>query len=81
MTLATGFISNIHQVLSGRKEVSMSEEEMKQTLIDRYVDLLEIKATLTETNQKLETKLMILKIKLSSYNIDIESLEKMILHS
>ncbi len=57
----------------------MSEEEMKQNLIDRYVLLLEIKAAESGTNDVLEAQLVITKIKLSSYDIDIESIEKVIL--
>ena len=57
----------------------MTEEEVKQNLIDRYVDLLQIKAEESGTNKALEIKLAVCKVKLSSYNIDIESLEKLIL--
>lgn len=58
----------------------MSEEEVKQGLIDRYVDLLEVKSTLSETNPVLEKKLLILKVKLSSYSLDLASIEKAILN-
>lgn len=57
----------------------MTEEEVKQNLIDRYVMLLQIKAAETGTNKALEIQLAVTKVKLSSYNIDIESIEKMIL--
>lgn len=57
----------------------MAEEEAKQNLIDRYTELLEIKAAGTEANKVLEIKLAILKVKLSSYNIDLGSIEEMIL--
>lgn len=57
----------------------MTEEEVKQNLIDKYTDLLRIKAAETGINKELEFQLAITKVKLSSYNIDIESLEKMIL--
>ena len=56
----------------------MSEEEVKQTLIDRYVDLLEIKAANKEKNIVLERKIAVIKVKLSSYNVDLESIEKLI---
>lgn len=55
----------------------MAEEEVKQTLIDRYVMLLQIKADEKAENEMLEIQLAVTKIKLSSYNI--ESLEKLIL--
>lgn len=57
----------------------MSEEEVKQNLIDRYVMLLKIKAAEKDINSELEEQLIITKIKLSSYNLDIETLEKAIL--
>ena len=41
----------------------MSEEEVKQNLIDRYVDLLEIKAASKEENKVLERKILLIKIK------------------
>ena len=59
-------------------ETNMSEEEVKLTLIDRYVDLLEIKAANKEKNIVLERKIAIIKVKLSSYNVDLESIEKLI---
>lgn len=58
----------------------MTEEEVKQNLIDRYVMLLQIKADETGVNNALEAHLVIAKVKLSSYNIDIEAIEKAILH-
>lgn len=57
----------------------MTEEEVKQNLIDKYVDFLEIKAVEKEENKILDRKIAITKLKMSSYNIDIESIEKMIL--
>lgn len=57
----------------------MTEEEVKQNLIDKYVMLLQIKAAETGTNKALEIQLTVTKVKLSSYNIDIESIEKLIL--
>ena len=50
----------------------MAEEEVKQNLIDKYTDLLRIKASENE----LEVQLAVTKAKLSSYNIDIASIEK-----
>ncbi len=47
-------------------------EEVKQNLIDRYVDLLEIKAASKEENKVLERKILLIKIKLSSYNLDCD---------
>lgn len=57
----------------------MTEEEVKQNLIDRYVMLLQIKAAETGINKVLDIQLAVTKVKLSSYNIDIESIEKLIL--
>lgn len=57
----------------------MTEEEVKQNLIDTYVMLLQIKAAETGINKQLDVQLAVAKVKLSSYNIDIESIEKMIL--
>ncbi len=57
----------------------MTEEEVKQNLIDIYVMLLQIKADETGTNKTLEVQIAVTKMKLSSYNIDLESIEKLIL--
>ncbi|MBQ8956280.1 MAG: hypothetical protein IJ075_04860 [Lachnospiraceae bacterium] len=57
----------------------MSEQEVKQTLIDNYINLLRIKAEESGSNQELEVQLEVVKIKLSSYNIDTEDLEKKLL--
>ncbi len=57
----------------------MTEEEVKQNLIDRYSDLLRIKAAETGINKELDYQIALTKIKLSSYNIDIETIEKLIL--
>lgn len=57
----------------------MTEEEVKQNLIDRYVMLLQIKAAEKAENEMLEIQLAVTKIKLSSYNIDMDPLEKLIL--
>lgn len=55
----------------------MSEEEMKQNLIDKYTDLLRIKINQNE----LDVQLAVIKAKLSSYNIDIKSIEEAATHS
>lgn len=51
-------------------------EEVKQNLILNYTNLLRIKAAEKDTNEELERQLIIAKIALSSYNIDLEALEK-----
>lgn len=56
----------------------MTEEEVKQNLIDKYTDLLRIKAAEAGTNKELDFQLAVTKVKLSSYDIDLELLEKMI---
>ena len=55
----------------------MSEEEMEQILIDKYTDLLRIKINQNE----LDVQLTVIKAKLSSYNIDIKSIEEAVAHS
>lgn len=55
----------------------MHEEELKQNLIDKYADLLRIKINQNE----LDVQLAVIKAKLSSYNIDIKSIEETITHS
>ncbi len=57
----------------------MTEQEVKQSLIDNYINLLRIKAAETATNKELDIQLEIAKIKLSSYSIDTAGIEKMIL--
>lgn len=59
----------------------MTEEEVMQNLIDKFVMLLRIKADEQGKNNALEIEIAVTKVKLSSYNIDIESLENMILNS
>lgn len=54
----------------------MTDEETKQMLIDRYVLLLQIKATNKEENHFLDAQILLTKIKLSSYDLDLEALEK-----
>lgn len=55
----------------------MHEEALKQNLIDKYADLLRIKINQNE----LDVQLAVIKAKLSSYNIDIKSIEEAITHS
>lgn len=57
----------------------MSEEEVKQNLISTYVMLLQIKADEKGENPTLEFQIQLVKLRLSSYNLDLDSLEKMIL--
>jgi hypothetical protein len=57
----------------------MSEQEMKQILIDNYTNLLRIKAAETAENRELDIQLEVVKIKLTSYSIDTAGIERMIL--
>ena len=57
----------------------MIEQEIKQTLIDNYINLLRIKAAETGQNKELDVQLEVVKIKLASYNIDTSKLEEDIL--
>jgi hypothetical protein len=57
----------------------MTEQEMKQVLIDNYTNLLKIKAEESGKNKELEIQLEIVKMKLSSYSIDTAGIEKLIL--
>ena len=57
----------------------MTEEELKQVLIDHYVDLLRIKAAEEGTNKELEIQIKKLKIKLSSFHVDMEEIEQALL--
>ncbi|MBQ3665959.1 MAG: hypothetical protein II919_07615 [Lachnospiraceae bacterium] len=57
----------------------MTEQEVKQNLIDNYINLLRIKAAETGTNKELDIQLEVAKIKLTSYSIDTAGIEKMIL--
>ena len=57
----------------------MSEEEVKQNLINIYAMLLQIKADEKGENRTLDFQIELTKIKLSSYNIDLEKIEKLIL--
>ena len=57
----------------------MTEQEVKQILIDNYINLLRIKAAETATNKELDIQFEVTKIKLTSYSIDTAGIEKMIL--
>jgi hypothetical protein len=57
----------------------MTEEEIKQVLIDNYINLLKIKAVEEGENKELEIQLETTKMKLSLYSIDTARLEKIIL--
>jgi hypothetical protein len=57
----------------------MTEQEMKQVLIDNYTNLLKIKAVESGENKELNIQLEIAKMKLSSYSIDTAGIEKLIL--
>ena len=53
----------------------MTEQEVKQLLIDNYINLLRIKSAETATNKELDIQLEVAKIKL----IDTAGIERMIL--
>ena len=57
----------------------MTEEELKQVLIDHYINLLRIKAAEKGTNKELELQLRTMKIKLSSFHIEVEEIENMMM--
>ena len=65
--------------LKGKGVMTMTELEVKQNLIDIYINLLRIKAAETATNKELDIQLEVAKIKLASYSIDTAEIEKMIL--
>ena len=53
----------------------MTLEEQKQIIIDRYVDLMRIKAHETGENKELDYQIKITRIKLSSFGIDYSELD------
>lgn len=57
----------------------MTEQEVKQNLIDIYINLLRIKAAEQGVNKELDIQLEVAKIKLTSYSIDTAAIESMIL--
>ena len=50
-------------------------EEQKEVAIDRYVDLIRIKANETGENKELEYQIKVAKLNLSSFGIDYSELE------
>ncbi len=63
----------------GETMETMTEQEVKQNLIDNYINLLRIKAAETAVNKELDIQLEVVKIKLTSYSVDTAGIEKMIL--
>ena len=56
---------------------TMTLEEQKQIAIDYYINLMRIKAEQTTENKELERQLEIAKIKLSTFHVDLSTLEQM----
>lgn len=55
----------------------MTLEEMKQALIDKYTDLLRIKAAEKAVNKELDLQLEVTKAKMTTFSIDTAAIEKM----
>ena len=53
----------------------MTLEEHKQIVIDYYVNLMSIKAHETGENKELDYQIIIAKLKLSTFRIDVSDLE------
>lgn len=53
----------------------MTLEEQKEVAINRYVDLMRIKACETAENKELDYQIKIAKVKLTAFGIDISELE------
>lgn len=53
----------------------MSLEEQKEVAINRYVDLMRIKACETGENRELDYQIKVAKVKLQSFGIDFSELE------
>ena len=53
----------------------MTLEEQKEVAINRFVDLMRIKAHETGENKELEFQIKVAKIKLQSFGIDYSELE------
>lgn len=53
----------------------MTLEGQKEVAIDRYVDLMRIKACETGENKELEYQIRVAKVKLASFGIDYSELE------
>lgn len=54
---------------------TMNSEEMKQTLIDTYINLMRIKACEEGQNKELDYQIKTTRIKLSSFGLDYKDLE------
>ena len=54
---------------------NMTLEEQKEVAINRYVDLMRIKAHETAENRELDYQIKVAKVKLSSFGIDYSELE------
>lgn len=55
----------------------MTLEEMKQSLIDTYTNLLRIKAAETGINKELDLQLEVTRAKMTTFSIDTAAIEKM----
>ncbi|WP_300960100.1 hypothetical protein [Helicobacter japonicus] len=53
----------------------MTLEEQKEVAINRYVDLMRIKAHETGENKELDYQIKVAKVKLQSFSIDYSELE------
>ena len=53
----------------------MPLEEQKEVAINRYVDLMRIKAHETGENRELDYQIKVAKVKLASFGIDYSELE------
>lgn len=60
-------------------ENTVSDQEIKQNLIDNYINLLRIKAAETGTNKELDAQIIVVKLKLASNSIDITEIENLFL--
>ncbi len=58
-------------------EENMNYEEMKQVTIDKYIDLMRIKAEQKELNKELERQIKFTELKLSTYAINLEEIKSM----
>ncbi len=57
----------------------MTFEEQKQIAIDMYVNLLRIKSAEQGENLELERQLVLAKVKLQTFAVDVSELEKLFL--
>lgn len=58
-----------------RKVNAMTLEEQREVAINRYVDLMRIKACETGENRELEYQIRVAKVKLQSFGIDYSELD------